>query len=252
MSRKFSIVFGLALFASVTWSGACLGLQKDDAQLIKSAYQQMTELASESNWDKAAELMTRSATDEICGQMVVMAIGIRDMELPRSVSQIEEAQDQVESVLDDYGLNNVDIKVEMFRFGGAGDEEKPEDRRAKMEQNLKTVLTALEKIEDRWKLVSELQKAMSSMPFGHNPLLIGEVLDVQIENEAATVKIKPNPPQNNQQRGLVLQVVAPPRVVNYSKVDGKWLFAGLNREKTDEAFREFEKSQAAQPGGADF
>lgn len=221
----------------------------DDAELIRSTYQQMSELAKVGQWEKAAELMTAQARDETCAQMVVQAIGLRDSKLPMSIPNIEEAQDQVESVLADYGLDRLDIKLQMFHFSGEPNNDDAKNRQEQAERNLATAKQGLEKIENRWALVSELQKATAALPFGHSPFVTGEIVDIQLNGDVAEVKIKPGPPGQSNNGGVQIQVVSPPRVINYQKVDGIWLYTGLNREKTEAAMQEFEKSM---PDRSDF
>lgn len=240
-----AVLFGIAGFADDRISG-------DDDKAIKSSFQQMSGFAASGEWKKAAELMTPQAADEVCAQMLMLCLGIRDAEFPMSIPHLDEARDEIEKVLSEFKLDQVELEVTMFRFAGAGSDKDEEDLQKKAAENQDKALQALANVQDRWAVIAKLQSAVEGMPFGNNVALSGEISEIEIAEDKALVTIKPQPPQQNSEGGVQIQIIAPPRIANYQKVNDQWLYAGINREKTDAAMREFQKSMPMQPGATDF
>jgi hypothetical protein len=249
MICRFSVML-LTIFAMSNAFGGDRFVE-DDAEAIKSSFEDMSQRAASGAWQTAAELMTPEAADEVCAQMLLLCLGIRDSEFPMSIPELDDARDEIESVLRDYQLDKIDLPVTMFRFAGQDDQDEA-DLHKQAETNLANAKQALANVDDRWKLMAELQSAIEGLPFGQRAGLGGEISGIEIVNDTAEVTVKPQPPKQNDQSGVRMQVVGPPRIVNYRLVDGQWLYAGINREKTDAEMRKFQESFSANPGGADF
>ena len=229
----------------------------------KSTFEKMKKLIAKNEWEKAAKLMTSTASDDVVVEQVISSIGMTKMELPMPIPQIEEAVDEIDNVLTKYELDKLEIDIsKMFKvkmdFDGDekdgddddknSDDDEKEAAKNPMKESSKKILDAVKKSGKRWEIVKELWDAKKASPFSFSPL-VGKVEDTEAGEGVVYLVVAMAPATSDNNDGMQIQMMAPPTVVRMKLEKDKWLFDGRDEERTMKAMNEFMEKQGGMMGG---
>ena len=236
---------------------------KKDLPAIKS-FEKLKSMLKKNKLAEAAKLMTKRGADEFAVSQVVSAIGMTKMELPVPMPQIEEAIDEIESVVIEHKLEKLELDTsKMFRMETSidglaedDDEEQGDEKQAKkegqrdkreaarkeMDEHRKKIVGALDKDGKRWKIVGDLMKAKASSPFSMNHL-VGKVKSSEEQKKTVYLTITPEMVNEGNEDGMMFQMIAPPTIIRMTGSGKDWKFDGTDQERTSKAVKEFMKNQ---------
>ena len=231
-----------------------------DKSGVNDAFENMKALIKKNDWQAAAKLMTDEAADRTATELVIKGLGMCQVELPIPMPQLEDAIDDMDSVLGKYGLDKLGIKtepmvkIELGTHDDDGDEvdsaeskESEKKAEADRKKNSDKIIAALDKDGKRWQIIGELWDAIASSPLAMNPL-VSKAENITVDGEKAVLEVKHVPSDvGNDEPGMMIQIMAPPMFLNFQKSNGDWKYTGLNEQKIKEAMKEFEENM---PGGA--
>lgn len=224
-----------------------------DKSGVNDAFTKMKTLIKKNDWQAAAKLMTTEAADRTATELVTKGLGMCQIELPMPMPQLEDAIDDMDSVLTKYGLDKLGIKTKpMVKIElGTHDEDEEESESAEPDEkqveanrkkNSDKIIEALDKDGKRWQIVGELWEAIASSPLGMNPL-VSKAEKITVDGDKAVLEVKHVPSDvDNDQPGVMIQIMAPPMFLNFQKSNGDWKYTGLNEKKIKEAMKEFQEN----------
>ncbi len=226
-------------------------------EAAEKAFQGIVKSVSDEDWNAVGEKMTKEACDDFCYETVMMAVAFAGMDMPADVPGIADLQDELQDVVDTFGLDELDLDVDsmmqMEMGDGGADEDSPEKEEmdAKQEEEKKKVIAALDKDGKRWEVIAAIWDAQSESPFQMSPLA-GEVEESELDGEVCylTVVVKPDMPGGG--GGVQMQIMSPPSIIRIEKTDKGWMYGGRDDERTQAAMEEFMEEMQGMGGGADF
>jgi hypothetical protein len=236
-----------------------------DAQKeAKEAFTKIQKLIAKKKWKDAAKLMTKKAQDEVVIEQTISSIGLANIEIDLPIPNLEDSIDEIEDALVKHGLMDLDIDTSsMFRMEfSMGEEEDEEDesekegkakeQAKKMEGEGKKILDHIAKSGNRWEIVGDLWDAKASSPFSMSAFS-GKIQKQEEDGQVQLLYVSMAPAAtDNQDGGVMIQMMAPPAVMRMTKTDGKWLLDGRDEKRTASAMKEFmEKQQDMFGGGAE-
>ena len=221
--------------------------ESDSSDAVK-VMQEINQHMKAGEWNEVADRMTEKAWDDWCETLVVECISLAGIEIDMGFAMpgMEKAQEEINDVLEKHELDQIEIETPSIEIhmGEAGDDDQEEDIEVEDSEDVsdeqsRKILDALDADNDRYAVVQELWKARSSSPFSAT-VFGGKVEKQETENEVVNLTITPTVvTSEDDQPGVVIQIMAPPVVVNIQKVKGTWKYAGTNEEKSAEAMKNF-------------
>lgn len=227
---------------------------EEATEAAEGAFKSLVEAIEEEDWESASAKMTKEACDDFCFETVMMALAMAEMELPAQIPGLSDAKEELEDVVDTFGLDELDIDVDsmiqMEMGGQEADEEEKEEMEAEQDEQKKTVMEALDKDGKRWEIIGAIWDAQSNSPFHMSPLA-GEVDETELDGDVCFLTVTAKPPAAG--GGVQIQVMAPPSIIRIEKTDDGWKYGGRDPERTQKAMEEFmEEMQGMNGGGPDF
>ncbi len=223
--------------------------QEQDEEAIEAAkevYKTISESIAEGEWESASELMTEKTRDAFCVEVVMMALVVANTEFPPNIPGMSDFKDDIQDVIEDLGLDELDIDVDSVIQKGGGEDADPSDLKTISEENEKNIIAALDKDGERWKMVNSLWEVESESPFNANPLAGGEVTETELDGDACILTI------SAKSGGGGMRVMVPPTIIRIEKTDAGWKYAGRDAERTQAAMEKFMEGMQNGRGGPDF
>lgn len=225
---------------------------EEEIEAAEASFKELMEAVEEENWDAASKKMTKEACDDFCFETVMMAIAMAEMELPAEIPGLSDAKDELADVVETFELDQLDIDVNsmiQMEVGGMDDEDDEErkEMEAEQEEQKKTVMEALDKDGNRWKVIAAIWEAQSNSPFHMSPLA-GKIDESEMDGDVCFLTVVSKPPAAG--GGIQIQVMAPPSIVRIEKTDDGWKYGGRDPERTQKAMEKFmEEMQGGGFGG---
>ena len=237
ISKRWSIPFCLLI---CLWIPQLALAQDDaDAEAIKKVFEEMGELEENGDWKGLLEHMTEDAAKQAQVTTVTMAVELGSEQLDQFANMmpgLEDARDAVAEVLENHGLGDLELPSSIQITMGPPGAEDEEDLEEPMEMGAaedigKKVMDALDKVENRWQLLKEINEALEESPFamgGGSGTFGGELVDVEVDGDSAKVEIEMDFDGGGMGGGMQFEM--PPMIAKFQKVDGQWKYAGLDME----------------------
>ena len=218
----------------------------DDAT---KAFDATAKLASEGDWEKAAEAMTKQASDDYAIATVTQGITLTQMKLPPQLDNpvIDTVKEATMEVLEEYKLNDIDISFFLKNRGGnrrpqGGDDDgddsgmtpqektkaRQEKAKAKQEKLKAEVVAALDENNQRWEIVTALRDAQEGSP------IFRDVFANKISDSTADGSLVFLTLTRAAQKGKA----AIPTVVKMVAEEGSWKYDGIDLPRTQQAMQQ--------------
>ncbi|MDB2686946.1 EF-hand domain-containing protein [Mariniblastus sp.] len=239
-------------------------LTKEQLKMIEAAtktHNATVKAISENDWKKAAEGMTKQASDDYAIATVTQGITLTQMELPpqMDVPAINKIKDATMEVLEKYELDDIDITFFLEQRGSKGRSNKDDDgdengdltprEKAKARQaevkarqnKLKAdVLAAIDKNDQRWEIVSAMREAQQGSPVQRD-IFATEIGDSDASDSEVFLTLSAKEKAGQ---------FALPTVVKMTAEKGNWKYAGIDLKRTSKATQEMLQGLRRQPAPA--
>lgn len=219
---------------------------KETTAEVQESLKTLNTHMKEGEWSKVQELMSEKAWDKYCQSLVRRCVSLTKIEVDIPIPGIDEAKDAISEVLEQHGLDELEVEDGFkLQIGSADDEEEEEDGdedESDEEESLKDdpIIKALDKDDNRVEIVESLFQAQMQSPFNMS-VFNGKVIELEkAEGEAGRFFVKVEPQiQERDEGGTRFRMVSPPVIVIVEKSDDVWVYAGVDSKRTSEAMKDF-------------
>ena len=197
----------------------------------RTAYQDIGKLVDDGDWETISQRMTEEERILFGRSTARAAIVISKMKInaPIPMQEFEDAKAAINEILEEHGLDEIASQ----RSGDEeGEEEEGEPTDSKDPDEL--IDEALDKNGKRWEIIEAISDARAGSAFS-GPLN-NKVLSTEADG-SDTVLLTITPKVNEE--ATPIRISRPPTVIRMEKVDGNWLFAGTDVERSREKAREY-------------
>lgn len=195
----------------------------------RETLEQIVALINAGNAEQAAQLMTEQAVDGVFGEPLFKACMLSSgrIKIPGQTREYDEALKKFTAA---YGLADYELPKWFFE-GGLAELSNPNSPKIKeIHDEIYAAIKAAGK--NRWDAFNEAQKAhaigLKSVP---NPLF-SRYVSQQLDGDQALVAVEIELPEIEGQR------LKANNYLDFVRVDGRWRFAGVNREESQAAIRD--------------
>ena len=204
-----------------------------------AAYEKIGELVDAGDWETISQSVTEEGGNEFCRNAVMLSYSISKMQLngPVPMDALEETQAAIIEVMEEHGLDELEMQLNELRDNKEEGEEEPDASEKKAtftEKRNELIDSALDKDGKRWEITKAILDAQAGSPVARN-MLNNNVIDAETDAETVllTVAVKPS---NGAQE---LRFLSPPTVIRMEKTGDNWLYAGIDIERSRQHARKF-------------
>ena len=197
----------------------------------RTAYQNIGKLVDDGDWETISQRMTEEGRGLFGRNTVRSALVISKMDIktPAPMKVFDDTKAAITEILQEYGLDK--IAPQKRRNDEEGEEE---EEPAGSEDPNELIDEALDKEGKRWEIIEAISDARAGSPFAG--LLNNNVIGAEADgSDAVLLTITPKASEETPQ----IRISRPPTVIRMEKVDGSWLYAGMDAERSREKAQEY-------------
>lgn len=234
LSIQLGIVMALLAALMIAAAPPQLAAQQTASSLEQESgpretLEQIVALINAGKAEQAAQLMTEPAVDSVFGEPLFKAcmLSSERIKIPGQTREYDEA---LKKFTEAFGLADYELPKWFFESGFA---ELSNPNSPKIKTIYEEIYAAIKTAgKSRWDAFNEVQKAhaigLKAVP---NPLL-SRYVSQQLDGDQALVAVEIELPEIEGQR------LKANNYLDFVKVDGRWRFAGVNREESQAAIRD--------------
>ena len=211
----------------------------EEEKKIHAAIKVLSEVSDKGDWKRLQKISTKHGADFIAvstAQSLSILTQVDEMPAEFEIPGMDDFIESVEEVVEKYDLTALTDLFEDLM------EEEVDDKK---------VLELLDKDGKRWQIVNELWNAQKGSMFSMDPFE-GEPVETLIDAGKAIVVVKMAMDEPSDEDDESVMMIAPPVAISMKLVDSKWLFDGVDEEKTMELMDEFMEEHGGMMEGDGF
>ena len=216
---------------------------------IRDQFEKLKELVKEKAADKALKLMTPAGRDSFLLDPVVEGLLMCGEEL--EIDAEADFEDPIENYLAARlrSLRKLAAKHDLDKLEGFSVEDFEgvltiEDHVALFESLRESIREKFSKSEDLPQISQEFREELPS--FMTPQIFKGEIDELEVDNKHAHIAVRskmefpaiPGVDDFAAGEDIEMEMLVPPTIVDFCLVDGQWLYAGVNMEKTQQRMEE--------------
>ena len=200
------------------------------------AYQNIGKLVDDGDWETISQRMTEEGRILFGRNTVRSALVISKMNIktPVPMKVFDDTKAAITEVLQEYGLDKIAPQKRRNDEEGEEEEGEEEEEPADSKEPNELIDEALDKDGKRWEIIQAISEARAGSPFAG--LLNNNVIGAEADgSDAVLLTIT----QKTGEEAPQVRISRPPNVVRMEKVDGNWLYAGMDAERSSEKAQEY-------------